>query len=111
MGLLGLKSRRRTMKKVAASLALSLGLFIAQGALADTIDMKTLKCEDFLKMSSESIGSLMMWISGYYANEDEETTIDFDQMKNDGIKIATYCKEHPATGLLDATEKALGRDD
>jgi hypothetical protein len=99
------------MKTYAAALALSLGLIAAPAAYAETIDMKTLKCEDFLKMSPESIGSLMMWIEGYYANDDEETTIDFDEMKQDGVKIATYCKEHASTGLLDASEKALGRDD
>ena len=27
----------------------------------------------------------------------------------DGVKIATYCKEHPNSGLLEAAERALGR--
>ncbi|MFI5014697.1 MAG: HdeA/HdeB family chaperone, partial [Hyphomicrobiales bacterium] len=62
-----------------------------------------------LKSSADDIGALLMWLSGYYANEDDETTVDFAKMKEDGIKIANYCKAHPTMGLLDASEKALGR--
>jgi hypothetical protein len=98
------------MKKLAAVLALSFGLLGAQGASAETLDLKTLKCEDFLKMSADSIGSLMMWIEGHYSEEDE-TTIDFDEMKKDGIKLATYCKANGSTGLLDAADKALDSGD
>jgi hypothetical protein len=99
------------MQKLYVAAALSLGLFAAQPASAQVIDMSTIKCEDFLKSSGDDIGALLMWLSGYYANEDDETTVDFGKMKEDGTKIAAYCKEHPTIGLLNAAQKALGRSD
>ncbi|SDR24696.1 HdeA/HdeB family protein [Rhizobiales bacterium GAS191] len=98
------------MNKVYVAAALALGLFAAGPASAQVVDMSTIKCEDFLKSSADDIGALLMWISGYYANEDDETTVDFGKMKENGIKIANYCKDNPTIGLLNATEKALGRD-
>jgi acid stress chaperone HdeB len=98
------------MKKLCLAAALSLGL-VAQPASAQTIDMSKLKCEEFLSSGADNIGVLLMWLSGYYASEDEETTVDFTKMKADGVKIATYCKEHPTSGFLDAAAKALDRDE
>jgi acid stress chaperone HdeB len=81
----------------------------ARGASAQVIDMSSLKCAEFLKSGADNIGVLLMWLSGYFANDDEQTTVDFAKMKQDGVKIAAYCKEHPTSGLLDAAERALGR--
>ncbi|MFI5015119.1 MAG: HdeA/HdeB family chaperone, partial [Hyphomicrobiales bacterium] len=82
------------MTKLQVAAAFSLALFAAQPASAQVIDVSTIKCEDFLKSSADDIGALLMWLSGYYANEDDETTVDFAKMKEDGIKIANYCKAH-----------------
>jgi acid stress chaperone HdeB len=104
------------MKKLSIAIALSLSLAAIQGlyaerASAQVIDMSTIKCEDFLKSSADDIGALLMWLSGYYANEDDETTVDFTKMKEDGQKIAKYCAANPSIGLLNAAQKALGRND
>src|SRR5580704_9945146 len=98
------------MKKLCLAAALSLGL-VAQPASAQTIDMSKLKCDEFLKSGADNIGVLLMWLSGYYASEDEETTVDFAKMKENGVKIAAYCKDHPDSGFLDAAAKALDRDE
>lgn len=91
-------------------IAAALSCFLcARSASAQVINMSTLKCGEFLKSGADNIGVLLMWLSGYFANDDEETTVDFKKMKDDGVKIATYCKEHPNSGLLDAAERALGR--
>jgi len=98
------------MKTPSLAVALTLGLCVAP-ASAQVVDVSTIKCEDFMKSGADNIGVMLMWISGYYANEDDETTVDFGKMKEDGTKIAQYCVEHPTIGLLNAAEKALGRND
>ena len=98
------------MRKLGFALALSLGL-VAQGASAQTLDMSKLKCGELMNSGGDNIGVVLMWLWGYYASEDEETTIDFGKMKEDGAKIATYCKEHPNAGFLEGAAKALNRDE
>jgi acid stress chaperone HdeB len=97
------------MRKLPIVAAILLGSLGAQPASAQVIDMSTLKCGEFLKSGADNSGILLMWLSGYFANDDEVTTVDFEKLRRDGVKIATYCKEHSTMGLLDAAERALGR--
>jgi hypothetical protein len=44
------------------------------------------------------------WLYGYYADQDADPTIDFDQLTKMGTRLADYCKANPNTGLIDAAE-------
>jgi acid stress chaperone HdeB len=65
--------------RTACAVAL-LALFAATPASAQKIDVSTIKCEEFIKSGKDSIGNIMMWLSGYYSGEDDEAIIDFDKM-------------------------------
>lgn len=90
--------------------ALALLVVLAAGpASAQKVDVSTIKCDDFVKSGKDTIGNLMMWLSGYYTGEDEEAIIDFDKMAADGEKLGRLCAENPALGLLTAAERIMSK--
>ena len=76
----------------ACALAL-LAFFAAAPASAQKVDVSTIKCDDFVKSGKDTIGNLMMWLSGYYTGEDDDAVIDFDKMAADGQKLGAYCAQ------------------
>jgi acid stress chaperone HdeB len=94
--------------RIAVALAF-LAFFAAIPASAQKIDVSTIKCEDFVKSGKETIGNLLMWLSGYYSDEDDEAIIDFDKMASDGEKLGKLCGENPGLGLLTAAERVMGK--
>ena len=89
---------------------LALALLGTSPASAQVIDVATIKCEDFIKSGKENIGSLMMWLSGYYTGEDDDAIIDFNKMASNGEKLGKYCAENPTISLLTAAERIMSKD-
>ena len=96
--------------RIAFALALALPLLGAAPALAQKIDVATIKCEDFVKSPKETIGNLMMWLSGYYTGEDDDAIIDFTKMADDGQKLGKFCAENPTISLLTAAERIMSKE-
>lgn len=66
--------------------------------------MGTITCEAFLKAGSEFHGQVLMWLTGYYSEEDADAIIDFDKMAENGKKLGAYCAKNPAAGLMTAAK-------
>ncbi len=49
----------------------------------------------------------MMWFEGYYTEEDEDPTIDFDAMASHLAQILIKCEEDPAAKVLDLTDDIM----
>ena len=96
--------------RIAFALALALPLLGAAPASAQKLDVATIKCEDFVKSPKETIGNLMMWLSGYYTGEDDDAIIDFDKMAADGQKLGAFCAQNPTISLLTAAERIMSKE-
>ena len=96
--------------RIAFALALALPLLGAAPASAQKIDVATIKCEDFIKSGKDTIGNLMMWLSGYYTGEDDDAIIDFDKMAADGQKLGAFCAQNPTISLLTAAERIMSKE-
>lgn len=84
---------------------LAAGLLAASPAPAQTVDMSTITCEAFLKGGKDFIGQVLMWLTGYYADEDAAPVIDFTKMAANGEKLGKSCAENPSVGLITVAEK------
>ena len=82
-------------------------LAIATPAHAQKVDLSTITCKQFLEMNQQSISLILMWMTGYYSDQDANAVVDFDKMKEDATKLGTYCKENPSTGLITAAEETI----
>lgn len=87
-----------------------LGIFILpQAAAADVLDLGTVKCKDFIASSKEEISYTLAWLDGYYKDEDDPAVIDFDKLKDNATKLASYCAAHPEIGVGTAAEELFGK--
>jgi acid stress chaperone HdeB len=91
---------------LAVLMAMSLA---AAPADAQVVDLSTIKCKEFLDSSKETIGYIMMWLDGYFTSEDDPAVVDFDKMKEKGVKLGEYCAKNPTHGLLTAAEDVMGQ--
>ena len=63
-------------------------LMSAAPAAAQKLDVATIKCEDFVKSPKDTIGNLLMWLSGYYPGEDDDAVIDSTRWRPTGRSSA-----------------------
>jgi len=87
--------------------ALVLVPLLAVPASAQVINLSTIKCKAFLDSGKETIGYIMMWLDGYFTNEDDPAIVDFDKMKQKETKLAEYCAKNPTHGLMTAAEDVM----
>jgi acid stress chaperone HdeB len=76
-------------------------------AQAQKVDLSTITCKQFLDMNKESISLILMWMAGYYSDQDAPPLVDFDKMKEDAGKLAAYCTQNPTVGLITAAEETI----
>ena len=69
--------------------------------------MKEMTCEIFNGYDDENRATIMMWLEGYYTEEDEPAVIDFNEMAGHMAKLL-YCAENPDKSVLNAAEQANG---
>jgi acid stress chaperone HdeB len=82
-------------------------LIAAAPAQAQKLDLSTITCKQFLESGKENISLILMWLTGFYADEDAPPIVDFDKMKTDAEKLGEYCGKNPATGLITAADEVL----
>jgi acid stress chaperone HdeB len=97
------------MKRLSA-LMLASGLWLAApAAQAQQLDLSTIKCKEFLESGKDTIGLILMWLEGYYSDEDSDPIVDFDKMKQDGTKLGEYCGRNPTHSLITGAEKVMSK--
>jgi len=74
----------------------------AAPAAAQKVDLSTVKCKEFIASGTDNIGLILMWLTGYYADQEASPIIDFDKMKSDASKIG-----EPDHGLITAAENVF----
>jgi acid stress chaperone HdeB len=87
--------------------ALCVLAFAGTPATAQVLDLSTIKCKDFVTSGERNISLILMWIQGYYTEEDDPPLIDFDKMAENGKKLGEYCGKNPEAGLITAAEEVL----
>lgn len=96
------------MRKLYAPFVAAL-ILLPGSALADRLDLNTVKCGEWLESSKEDIGATVAWLNGYYTDEDDPPVMDFDKMKADAGKLGKFCAANADLGLGTAAEKVLGK--
>ena len=80
-------------------------------AKAEQLDLSTVKCKEFLESSKDNIGLILMWLEGYYNDEDAPPVVDFDKMQSDGKKLGEYCGKNPGHSVITAADTLMGGTD
>jgi acid stress chaperone HdeB len=78
-------------------------------AQAQKLDLSTITCKQFLETNKDNIALILMWLEGYYADEDDPPIVDFDKMKTDAQALGEYCAKNPTVGLITAADEVVDK--
>ena len=95
--------------KMSAMAMLAAAVLIAAPAKAEKIDLSTITCKRFFEYDKENLALLLVWLEGYYADQDADPIIDFDDMATKSKKLAQFCVSSPAISVITAAEKIYGQ--
>jgi hypothetical protein len=94
------------MKKLSMILVAA-ALFAALPAKAQQLDLSTVTCKDFIASDKETIGFILMWLEGYYSEQDAKPIVDFDKLKGNGGRLGEYCGKNPSHSLITAADDVM----
>lgn len=94
------------MKKLSI-LLLATALLAPLPLKAQQLDLSTVTCKDFVTSDKETIGLILMWLEGFYSDQDAKPIVDFDKMKTDGGKLGEYCGKNPSHSLITAADEVV----
>ena len=80
---------------------------VSAPAAAQKLDLSTVTCKQFLDSGERTMSMVLMWLTGFFTDEDEPPVVDFDKLKKDGEKLSDYCRKNPTTNLMTAAEEIL----
>ena len=106
----GPRRERVPFMKMSLMLAMVAALLGAPPAHAQRFDLAAVKCKDFAAGKKDEIGMILMWLGGYYSEDNASPVVDFDAMRESGRKISEYCGKNPADSVVDAADAVLGKD-
>jgi acid stress chaperone HdeB len=90
--------------------AASLWTTLPAQAQKQQFDLSLITCKQFFEYSKENIGIMLMWLDGYYSDEDAPPIVDFDKMAENSRKLGEYCGKNPGHSVITAADKTLGTD-
>jgi len=101
-------ARSRECNVMKAFLLIMSAVFWATAPVnAQQLDLSTVKCKEFLESGKENIALVLMWMEGYYTDQDAAPIVDFDKMKKDAQALGEYCSKNPNHSLITAAEKVV----
>jgi acid stress chaperone HdeB len=88
---------------------LAAAVLMAAPAKAEKFDLSTITCKRFFEYDKDNLALLLVWLEGYYADQDADPVIDFDDMAVKSKKLAQFCVDNPTIGIITAAEKIYGQ--
>jgi acid stress chaperone HdeB len=95
---------------VAATLLVAASPVSVSPARAADIDLSTWTCKKLASASKDDIAAILVWLDGYYKDENDPPVIDVTKFVDNGKKLADYCAAHPDIGLITATDKLFQKE-
>ncbi|MBI5128065.1 MAG: hypothetical protein HZA66_01365 [Rhodopseudomonas palustris] len=98
------------MLKYVAALLAAAGLLSAPvGARAETLDLATMSCKQFIDSGPDSINMVLIWLDGWYKGDSDDAIIDTEVFVGNAKKFGAYCGANPSVSIVTAAEKILGK--
>jgi acid stress chaperone HdeB len=86
------------------ALAVVIALAAAAPAHAQRVDLSRTTCKEFLESGQNGIMIVWSWLYGYYADQDADPIVDFDDLTRKGQALAEVCKANPGNDVISAAE-------
>ncbi len=103
------RERVQSMNK-SLMLMIAVALLAASPGHAQRLDLAAVKCRDLLATANkDNFVPILMWLGGYYSEENASPIVDFNTMREHGGRISEHCGRNPGDSVIDAAEKVLGK--
>ena len=96
------------MKRL-SMLVLATAMLAAAPARAEQVDLSTITCKKFFEYNKDNLSIMLMWLDGYYAEDDAPPIVDFDKMTVNAQKLGEYCGKNPDHSVITAADKVLAK--
>ena len=90
--------------------AVMLWAVVPAQAQKQQFDLSTLTCQQFFSYNKENMSLMLMWLDGYYSEDDAPPIVDFDKMGENSKKLGEYCSKNPGHSVITAADKTLAKD-
>ena len=93
------------MKKLFALAAAAAALAIASTpSRADSVDMSTITCENLMSMKQDEVSFVLIWVQGYMAGTNDDSSMDPEVLGKSVTDTVTYCQENKSTSVVNAVK-------
>ena len=89
------------------TIAATLSATVPAQAQKQQFDLSVVTCKQFFEYSKDNLAIMLMWLDGYYSDEDAPPIVDFDKMTENGKKLGEYCGKNPGHSVITAADKVL----
>ena len=72
------------------------------------IDLSTMTCKRFFEYDKDNLAIMLMWLDGYYSEDDAPPIVDFDKMTENSRKLGQYCARNPDKSVITAADEVIG---
>ena len=70
-------------------------------------DLSIVTCKQFFEYNKENLSLMLMWLDGYYSEDDAPPIVDFDKMAENSKKLGEYCGKNPGHSVITAADKVM----
>ena len=92
------------------TVATAIGAAAPAFAQKQQFDLATMTCKRFFEYDKDNLTIMLMWLDGYYAEDDAPPIVDFDKMAENSKKLGEYCGKNPSHSVITAADKVMGGD-
>ena len=71
------------------------------------VDMNNVTCGDWLGYPQDQQDFVRYWMSGYYSASANNGVLDYNRLRKNSAKVASYCKTHKSDALPKAINASL----
>jgi HdeA/HdeB family protein len=86
---------------------LALLLLAAAPAAAQDMDFSKIKCSEFIASPKDEVGSILMWLEGFYTKSNAPPIMYQDKTMKDLKGLAEYCTAHGEDNLIKAADAVM----
>ena len=72
------------------------------------LDLSTMTCKRFFEYDKDNLAIMLMWLDGYYSEDDAPPIVDFDKMTENSRKLGVYCGKNPDKSVITAADEVMG---
>jgi hypothetical protein len=93
--------------KLLFSSALLMTVLVAAPATAEDLDFSKIKCKDFISAPKDQIGTILVWLEGFYTKENDPPIMYSDKTTKDAKALSAYCNAHGDDDMIKAADAVM----